>query len=310
VNNVVIVIERVPLVVIADFDGKAMKLKYYTFTSSETLPAVQSWQLYGTNDANMLGSDNPAVFTLLDNQTGIGFQSGVPKRFNVTTSSDFLYYIFYLESGFSVPGMNLEIQFHESEAPPTPTPTTPTPTVTPTPTPTIPPVADFEGSPRAGFVPLQVNFMDRSTGTISNWSWDFGDGNSSSERNPMHAYVFPGWFTVNLTVCNGAGCSWHSQSDYICALPSVTPTPTGTPRYYIKISGGSSSTTVVPTRTPTTTPTPGETKATPTPIGTGGPVTETPTPIPPTPTPKVGILPMTTAVGVLLAIGLFFRKRH
>jgi PKD repeat protein len=234
-HGVEIVIERVPLVVIADFGKKSMKLKYYTFTSSETLPASQSWQLFGTNDPNMLGSDNLGVFTLLDDQSGIGFGSGVPKRFNVTTSSDFLYYVIHLQGGFSVRGMNLEIRFHESESVPTPTPT-PTPTVTPTPTPPTQPVVDFEGSPRAGFVPLQVNFTDRSTGTISNWSWDFGDGSTSSEENPAHTYSQAGAFHVNLTVCNDDGCFWFRRTDYIY---TTAPSPTETPRYYIRIGGGS-----------------------------------------------------------------------
>jgi PKD repeat protein len=233
-TGVDIAIERVPLVVIADFGGKSMKLKYYTFTSSETLPDSQSWQLLGTNDANMLGSDNMGAFTLLDDRSGIGFVSGVPQQFNVTTSSDFLYYVFYLQSGFSVKGMNLEIQFHESESPPTPTTT---PTVTPTPTPPTPPVVDFEGSPRAGYVPLSVTFTDLSIGTISNWSWDFGDGSTSSEENPTHAYMGMGLFTVNLTVCNEGGCSWLNRSSYIYA--ALESPPSETPRYYIKIGGGS-----------------------------------------------------------------------
>jgi len=233
-NGVDIAIERVPLVVIADFGGKAMKLKYYTFTSSETLPDSQSWQLLGTNDANMLGSDNMGAFTLLDAQYGIGFVSGVPQQFNLTTSLDFLYYVIYLQSGFSVKGMNLEIQFHESESVPTPTPT---PTVTPTPSPTTPPAVDFKGSPRAGYVPLSVTFTDLSIGTISNWSWDFGDGSTSSEENPTHTYTGMGLFTVNLTVCNEGGCSWLNRSSYIYA--ALASPPSETPRYYIKIGGGS-----------------------------------------------------------------------
>jgi PKD repeat protein len=237
-NDVDISIERVPLVVIADFGGTAMNLESYTLTSSETLPGGQSWQLYGTNDPAMLGSNNLGAFTLLDNQSGVGFVSGVPQEFNVTTSSDFLYYVFYLQSGFSVSGMNLEIQFHESGEVPTPTPT-PTPTVTPTPTPPGLPVADFDGSPRAGYAPLQVSFTDESTGTITTWSWDFGDGGTSSEENPVHVYTGTGLFNVNLTVCNEGGCSWLNRTSYVFTLPPPSATPTGTPRYYINIGGGS-----------------------------------------------------------------------
>jgi PKD repeat protein len=308
-RNVDIVIERVPLVVIADFKGKAMKLKYYTFTTSETLPGSQSWQLFGTNDPDVLGSDNPGLLTLLDSQSGIGFVSGVPVQFDVTTSSEFLYYVFYLQGGFSVRGMNLEIQFHESEAGPTPTPT-PEPTVTPTPP--VPPVANFEGSPRAGYVPLEVAFTDTSTGTFLNWSWDFGDGSTSTEQNPTHTYLSPGWFTVNLTVCNDEGCSWYSQADYIYTAAPDTPTPTGTPRYYIRIGDGSSGSTGSGAGSSTGSSSAGSTspgvQEPPAPEETNPPITEASTPTQPTPVPTVGISPVTLAIGALAALALLARK--
>jgi hypothetical protein len=55
----------------------------------------------------------------------------------------------------------------------------------------------------------------------------------------VHTYLQAGWFHVNLTVCNDAGCFWYNQSNYIYTLASSTPTPTETPRYYIRIGGGS-----------------------------------------------------------------------
>ncbi len=48
-----------------------------------------------------------------------------------------------------------------------------------------------------------VFFTDKSTdsdGYITSWSWDFGDGNSSSEKNPNHQYFKPGNYAVKLTV--------------------------------------------------------------------------------------------------------------
>jgi PKD repeat protein len=317
-HGVDIVIERVPLVVIADFDGKAMKLQYYTFTSSATLPEGQSWQLFGTNDPGILGSNNFGAFTLLDSQSGIGFVGGVPQQFNVTPSTDFLYYVFYLESGFSVRGMNLEIQFHESQAGPTPTPTTtPTPTVSPTVTPTTPtpPVADFEGTPRAGYVPFQVTFTDLSTGTISNWSWDFGDGSTSSEQNPNHIYLSPGWYAVNLTICNDDGCFWHSRGNYIYTVVPETPTPRETPRYYIRIGDDSSGSSGADTGGEGSTPDSGkssspEIQENPVVVETEIPMTEEPTPTQPTPTPTVGISPMTITIGILASLSLLARRHR
>ncbi len=54
----------------------------------------------------------------------------------------------------------------------------------------------------------QTNFTDLSTGnnSISNWAWDFGDGNNSSIQNPGHTYSSAGPFTVTLIVTNNFGC--------------------------------------------------------------------------------------------------------
>jgi PKD repeat protein len=63
-----------------------------------------------------------------------------------------------------------------------------------------PTVADFVANPLYGLAPLAVLFTDRSTGSISNWSWDFGDGTSSFSRNPSHVYSKPGTYSISLTV--------------------------------------------------------------------------------------------------------------
>jgi hypothetical protein len=330
INSVVIIIERVPLVVVADFGKQSMKLQDYTFTSSETLPAGQSWQVFGTNDPGMLGSENMGIFTLLDEKAGIAFAGGVPQQFDVSTPLDFRYYVIYFENGFDVSGMNLEIRFHLSEeSPTTPTPTsTPEPTTTPTttPTPSVPPVADFEGSPRAGYVPVEVAFTDLSTGTFSNWSWDFGDGSTSADQNPTHVYLSPGWYTVNLTVCNDDTCFWHSKGNYIYTVVHGTPTPTGTPRYYIRIGddssgssgassgdgdgSGSSGTAGGAGGTAGSGESPSSGIRDPHAVETGAPVTEGPTPIQTVPTPTVGLSPMTVAIGILASLSLLARRRR
>lgn len=52
-------------------------------------------------------------------------------------------------------------------------------------------------NPRPG---ENVSFTDLSTGSITNWTWNFGDGTKSYEQNPSHAYENPGNYTVTLTV--------------------------------------------------------------------------------------------------------------
>lgn len=52
-----------------------------------------------------------------------------------------------------------------------------------------------------------VTFTDMSTGSPTSWTWDFGDGATSTEQNPSHIYAVSGDFTVSLTVGNTAGPS-------------------------------------------------------------------------------------------------------
>jgi PKD repeat protein len=54
-------------------------------------------------------------------------------------------------------------------------------------TPPLPqPVADFSATPAAGVDPLTVDFTDASSGSITAWAWDFGDGTASTAQNPTH----------------------------------------------------------------------------------------------------------------------------
>jgi hypothetical protein len=56
-----------------------------------------------------------------------------------------------------------------------------------------------------------VAFTDRSYGEISDWQWDFGDGTTSSEQNPIHQYKEPGKYVVVLWVEGPAGKSRRSK---------------------------------------------------------------------------------------------------
>jgi len=58
--------------------------------------------------------------------------------------------------------------------------------------------------------PFLYHFKDLSTGNINTWHWDFGDGFSSTEKNPSHQFSDPGTYNVCLTVKNlndTTGCS-------------------------------------------------------------------------------------------------------
>ena len=54
--------------------------------------------------------------------------------------------------------------------------------------------------------PLDVQFSANSVGATS-WLWTFGDGDSSTQENPMHTYQSTGPFTISLTIANDS-CSY------------------------------------------------------------------------------------------------------
>jgi PKD repeat protein len=69
----------------------------------------------------------------------------------------------------------------------------------------VQPGGAFSANPPTMAQPYTVQFLDRSTGTPTNWSWNFGDGGTSTEQNPVHTYPGPGTFIVTLKVSNPAG---------------------------------------------------------------------------------------------------------
>ncbi|MDH7511014.1 MAG: PQQ-binding-like beta-propeller repeat protein [Methanolinea sp.] len=94
------------------------------------------------------------------------------------------------------------------------------------------PVAWFTALPMVGYRPLQVRFTDRSMGSPVVWRWDFGDGNSSAEKNPVHTYTAAGTFRVSLTVLSAGGRSSSSSTVWVrerAPIPTITPAPTVSP---------------------------------------------------------------------------------
>ena len=92
------------------------------------------------------------------------------------------------------------------------------------------PTVNFTVDVTTGCFPLTVNFTDQSTansGTITAWSWDFGDGSAFSNLSkPQHIYtqLNPGGFPVTLKVTNSSGCSNAATVNSMVKTPSgVTP---------------------------------------------------------------------------------------
>ena len=77
------------------------------------------------------------------------------------------------------------------------------------------PVGAFSASPVSGKAPLKVQFTDRSTGSPTSRKWNFGDGTSSTIKNPAHKYGKAGKYTVTMTVKNSAGSKTKIKSGYV-----------------------------------------------------------------------------------------------
>jgi PKD repeat protein len=86
-------------------------------------------------------------------------------------------------------------------------------------------VAGFAAEPNSGDAPFAVQFTDQSTGDITNWLWNFGDGQTSTERNPAHTYRDAGDYTVSLTVTGRGGSNGQTNTKYIhVTLPKAHTT--------------------------------------------------------------------------------------
>jgi gliding motility-associated-like protein len=71
------------------------------------------------------------------------------------------------------------------------------------------PLPSFSLSDSLGCFPKTIQFTDKTSagsGNISQWTWDFGDGNVSALQNPVHTYTQPGNYSVTLKTVNSFGC--------------------------------------------------------------------------------------------------------
>jgi PKD repeat protein len=91
------------------------------------------------------------------------------------------------------------------------------------------PVADFNFVQDSN---LTYSFTDASTNNPDSWSWEFGDGNSSGDQNPVHTYASDGQYNVRLIVSNSAGSDTVEKSvtvtvinDIITAGAKIYPNP-------------------------------------------------------------------------------------
>jgi len=83
------------------------------------------------------------------------------------------------------------------------------------------PTAAFTKNPDSGNVPLVVQFTNSSSGEITAYAWEFGDGETSNEKDPSHTYTNAGTYTVKLVVTGPGGVSETTST--ITVIQPVAP---------------------------------------------------------------------------------------
>ncbi|MCD6599526.1 MAG: PKD domain-containing protein [Dehalococcoidia bacterium] len=110
---------------------------------------------------------------------------------------------------------------------------------------TVGPNAEFWGTPTTGLEPLCVDFTDESEPydewDIVEWAWDFGDGTTSTEKNPTHCYPAAGTYTVSLEITDEEGLSdTETKEGYIVVRAPegllAPPEPANFAVSYMKVS--------------------------------------------------------------------------
>jgi len=86
------------------------------------------------------------------------------------------------------------------------------------------PLASFSYTTSAPAVGQVLQFTDASSNLPASWSWNFGDGTSSTSRNPTHAFGKSGTYTVVLTASNASGTNSFSQTLTASATAGSAPT--------------------------------------------------------------------------------------
>jgi PKD repeat protein len=111
------------------------------------------------------------------------------------------------------------------------------------PSPPTVPTAGFNANPTSGTAPLTVTFTDTSIGNITTWSWNFGDGTTSTAKNAAKTYTNPGSYTVGLTVTGPAGSNTATRTISVATAAPVanfTATPvSGTAPLAVTFTNGS-----------------------------------------------------------------------
>ncbi|MGF1613957.1 MAG: LamG-like jellyroll fold domain-containing protein, partial [Gammaproteobacteria bacterium] len=91
------------------------------------------------------------------------------------------------------------------------------------------PVANFSASPLSGPAPLAVTFTNASSGTVTDYTWNFGDGSQALttqiQTHPSHTYAKAGTYPVSLTAKGPAASHTTTQTLTVLEATGSTRSP-------------------------------------------------------------------------------------
>ena len=85
----------------------------------------------------------------------------------------------------------------------------------------VKPTPNFSATPRDVCAKMPVQFTDSTTGTVTYWDWNFGDGAHSNLQNPIHIYEDTGLFTIILIVGNNRCFDTLTFPKYVYIKPPI-----------------------------------------------------------------------------------------
>jgi PKD repeat protein len=92
------------------------------------------------------------------------------------------------------------------------------------------PNPNFTFTPQNATAPTEVTFTNTTQGVMTSWYWDFGDGQTSKDKNPKHTYPNKGNYTVKLMVANQTKTATKTKT--VTIQPSPMESLRNTYRFY------------------------------------------------------------------------------
>jgi len=143
--------------------------------------------------------DGSSTSSSLINSTFYCNTNGNPGT--ITSSDEYITIRFYSDGGLNLAGFKIQYDCIGSGMPPTP----------------------YFTSDKQYTCDGEIAFIDNSLNSPVSWAWDFGDGGTSTEQNPVHFYETSGMFSVSLSVTNAFGTQELVKEDFITVDVPTAP---------------------------------------------------------------------------------------